>query len=534
MALLRLLSGALVVLLALPLVAAAPAEGRIEVEGALLLRGDASFSAPSADLLWNGTAAPTLTIQAESLHVERRGTTHTVQKTPLGPGVRLSEGGIEERADHAAATVTLQTGEGAQVAVLRATGLAQVAGADLRVQPVEGVQLFQGPASRAAGCREMTLACAEATGVYAVGAPASRGTLQGDLVLYLMGPTALVTTSSGDTTYRSGVSQRTSGTMTVTEESWLVVVLKGATAVVDAPAAADWFAAQPRFDAAAIDLEQATGALSVGSRTYRAEDEAVAATGALVVQPDALAAKRDALADQSRLVYAPSFAASVSGDVATINLRAAPVYTDDAAQTVGLVAGLAAVAGALAWYWPHVSFHAMSAALPFYTRLKRPELLENDVRNAIYGIIRVNPGISARAVQRESELSWGTVVYHLRQLERHHLVVSRAVGRTRNYYENHGKYKGMEVQLACLQSPRALALARIILRQPGMTQEALAEASGYPQPTTSYYVRKLKQADLVDEQREGRYARYLPKAELSRFVDLADAPTAEPAPAAPA
>jgi predicted transcriptional regulator len=104
--------------------------------------------------------------------------------------------------------------------------------------------------------------------------------------------------------------------------------------------------------------------------------------------------------------------------------------------------------------------------------------------------------------------------------------VSRSVGRTRNYYENHGKYRGMEVQLACLQSPRARALAHAIVARPGITQEQLAEGSGFPQPTTSYYVRKLKQAGLVEELREGRFARYTAHAELPRFLAISDhAPT---------
>jgi predicted transcriptional regulator len=100
--------------------------------------------------------------------------------------------------------------------------------------------------------------------------------------------------------------------------------------------------------------------------------------------------------------------------------------------------------------------------------------------------------------------------------------VSRALGRTRNYYENHGKYKGMEAQLACLQSDRARVLARAIVTQPGITQEQLAVAVSFPQPTTSYYVRKLKQAGLIEEQREGRYVRYVPVTDLPRFIQLSE------------
>ena len=520
MAPLRILSGLLVLLLAVPLASAAPAEGRLEVEGALRLQGPTAIHAPAADLLWNATAVPTLTLDAASVHVERRGSTHTVQKTPLGPGVQVSSSPVGETADHEDARVTLRLGEGAQVVALRAVGDAAVDAADLDVTPVQGAQLFRGSDVSRAGCAATD--CLDAFGVYAALSERSAARLEGDVSLYLRGPTLVVASGGAETAYASGLATRQDGTLTVTENTWIVLTAKGATATLDAPAPAQWFAASPRYDAKGLTLDQGTGALEVGARTYRAQRESVDARGTLVVLPETLPAERAPLTDGSAFVPGERFAARVQGDVATINLRAAPVYADAAPEAVGLLALAGALVGGLAYYWPHVAWHATSAALPFYTRLKKPEILDNDVRNAIYDIIRGSPGISARAVQRESELSWGTVVYHLRQLERHHLVVSRTLGRTRNYYENHGKYKGMEVQLACLQSPRALTLARLVLREPGMTQEALAEASGYPQPTTSYYVRKLKQAGLVEEHREGRYARYLPNAELARFVNLAE------------
>jgi DNA-binding transcriptional ArsR family regulator len=77
-----------------------------------------------------------------------------------------------------------------------------------------------------------------------------------------------------------------------------------------------------------------------------------------------------------------------------------------------------------------------------------------------------------------------------------------------------------------------LALARVILETPGATQEQLVEKSGFPQPTTSYYVRKLRKAGLLEEAREGRYVRYLPAADLARFVQTADpTPLGSPTPA---
>jgi DNA-binding transcriptional ArsR family regulator len=325
--------------------------------------------------------------------------------------------------------------------------------------------------------------------------------------------------------FTSGTSKSGTAPLEQTEESWAIVRVKAAQGMVVTTGPARWYAPAPTLQTTATQADETTGDVTVGLSSYRATAEPFELVGDITLTFDRVEEGKWIGAGQTS--YAHAFTAHVQGDVTRINLHAKPVYEQAPAAGAGL-AVLIAVGAALAYYWPLVSFHATSAALPLYTRLKQPQILANEVRNSIYEIIRSSPGISAREVHRQSDQSWGTVVYHLRQLERHDLVVSRSVGRTRNYYENHGKYRGMEIQLACLQSPRARALARLVLVTPGIAQEDLAMRSQFPQPTTSYYIRKLKVAGLVEERREGRYARYHPMPDLARFLELADA---HPAPA---
>ena len=517
------------IFIALPAASATAAEGTLEVAGPLLL-GAGTFAATEADLLWNATALPTLLLEAESLLVERYGSNETIQATPVGGGVRVAGGFIDERAQHGPSRLALRLGEGDQVVLVRGDGAIQVTAPAGELRPAAHVALVRADTiDRWGPCSGDW--CAEAVDAYELSTPSSTGTLAGTITLFVRGPSVVVTHAEGETAYRSGHATTRTATLTTNEDAWVRVVAQGATATLDAPGPARWYSAQPRLETASASAARATGSLSVGAFTYPAHGDALHATGQLVLDPQRLAPRGPATpAPPGTAVYADAFTTGVAGDVATVNLRAVPVFADTPAETAGLLAVAGAAAAALVYYWPHVAFHVTSAAIPFYTRLKRPEILANDVRNSIFAIIRGSPGISARAVQRESALSWGTVVYHLRQLERHHLVVSRTLGRTRNYYENHGKYKGMEIQLACLQSDRALTLARLVLGRPGVTQEDLASASGFPQPTTSYYVRKLKQAGLVEEQRVGRYAHYLPGAELARFVAMSeDVPAPTPA-----
>ncbi|GEM_PF-3637282 len=520
----------LVAVVAAPLVAAAPASGGLDAQGILHLAGPLVADAKSGDLVWNSTRAPDLALAGEGIHLERIGTTRTVQPTPVGDVV-MGNANVDDTVDVASGRITFSTGEGQQVVALQDLGALHLTGAQADVRPVAGARLasISLTQQRDGFSCDIQQKCLATLGTYQMDGAA--GTLEGALAIFVRGPAVHVVDASGsERVFGSGQTSTTTTTGAQRDDTWVLLTIQKATGSFSAAPHAAYLAA-PSLQGTAASLDAATGALSVGGKAYRAHDEAVEAAGALRIALAPLAPGDFKAAGE--VVYASGFHADVAGDVTRINLHEAPVFEQPVAQAVGIAALVtAAVASAAAYYWPLLSFHLAALGAPLYTRLRQPEILDNDVRNRIYDIIRANPGISARAVHRESEQSWGTVVYHLRQLERHNLVVSRTMGRTRNYYENHGKYKGMEAQLACLQAPRALTLARVILDNPGATQEQLVEKSGYPQPTTSYYVRKLRKAGLIDEAREGRYVRYLPAQDLARFVQTADpTPLGSPTPA---
>jgi predicted transcriptional regulator len=161
--------------------------------------------------------------------------------------------------------------------------------------------------------------------------------------------------------------------------------------------------------------------------------------------------------------------------------------------------------------------HAAAAAA--YARIQPPEILDNDLRNRIYQIVVNRPGMSAREVQRQSGASWGTVVYHLRQLEHHRLLRSQGVGRARAFYEAGPRLAGLETGLALLWNERLATVAREVLRTPGTTQEALVASTSIPQRTVSHYLQKLEAAGLVRETRDGRRASYFPEETLARALD---------------
>ena len=503
-------------LLLAPVAAAASAQGELET-GSFSLGEGAQVETLGLDMLALGAAPPALDLTLTDVAVHRLGASYVVASTPVG-NVKDTREQIDERAEFASATVSLALGTGDQLAAVRALGatVATVGVSDVR--GVGGARLAAAIADAGDRCpTEAAYAdyCFDVFGAYEIAGDAV-AQVTGEIKVLLHGPTLRLVADGETVEYASGVrEQNGAGPAAISEETWILLTAKSATGSF-AASQARLYSAAPTLRAQSVTFHDADGELRIGVKEYRASEDDVRATGELVLTPGPVPPAGHN-GDGVEPVYASSFTTRVAGDVESIDLNAASAFMEPAAAA-GILGLLAIGTAAAVYAWQHISF--LAAAL--YTRLNKPDILDNDVRSRIYDIIRDNPGISAREVHRRSEQSWGTVVYHLRQLERHHLVVSRSLGRTRNYYENHGKYRGMEVQLACLQSERARVLARAIVAQPAITQEQLAAASGYPQPTTSYYVRKLKQAGLIEEQREGRYVRYVPHADLPRFIAMSE------------
>lgn len=526
------LAGALlaVLLLMVPAASAAEGEGLLRVEGAATLPQGTLVGADDVALALS--AIPdTLDIRAERAHVERwvYADASTAGTVPL-----LSADATQrvEESDHAAVSLVLENAGSAPVVVLEASRLDGAIGGQTGLHPVSGVRLFS--VLDEADSNECTTdaPCVGRHGTYRLTGGELDTTLAGDLHLYLYDVDLVLRDGAGEHRYASG---STDGQTPVQKEiAYLKITLTGAVATLATTEAADVYAPQLLLQTGEARFPAATGSLDIGVRTYRAANDDFRAAGSLVLEPRPVEAGR--WGADGAPAPAAGFETSVRGDVTAINLAAVPIYQDSPAETAGLLTVLVAGFAALGYFWPTVHFQTTALLAPLYSRLKPPKLLDNDVRNGIYQVIRENPGISARGVHRKSDQSWGTVVYHLRQLEAHHLVVSRRFGRARSFYENHGKYKGMERQLAVLRSPRARAVARCILEHPALTQEELSTAAHLAQPTTSYYVRKLVHAELVGQIREGRYVRYQPQGDMARFLDIAERtqPAADSEAAAPA
>lgn len=170
-------------------------------------------------------------------------------------------------------------------------------------------------------------------------------------------------------------------------------------------------------------------------------------------------------------------------------------------------AGTAAAAGG-AWYtgaWRYLKTAPLLA--PLYSRISRDELLEHPKRAAIYEAIEDEPGIHLSELSRELDLSWGTLLHHLRKLEKADLVTSDEAQGKRCFFLP-GQVSSEERSiLPALENEKARRIAEFYLDNPGASQSEAAEDLGYSPALISWHLSKLEDAGVVERERVGRRQR---------------------------
>lgn len=164
------------------------------------------------------------------------------------------------------------------------------------------------------------------------------------------------------------------------------------------------------------------------------------------------------------------------------------------------------------------------------TREPTTRLLDQPTRRRILDTIKAKPGIKISNVCKETGAGWGTVKHHLHLLEKSGLVVSSSLGRDRLLFTADTPDDERRAQEA-LRQGRAESLAAAIAQKPGASQKQLCADVRMTRKIIRRYVEVLSEAGLIKEQRESRFQRYYPSAELAKRMGLSEAsvPVAETA-----
>jgi DNA-binding transcriptional ArsR family regulator len=163
-----------------------------------------------------------------------------------------------------------------------------------------------------------------------------------------------------------------------------------------------------------------------------------------------------------------------------------------------------------------------------YARVSGNEVLTHDARQEVYERVKSQPGVSFHELNDQVEFGASTLNYHLRVLERNGFVTRLKDGRYVRFFDRQsGAYAGgRKVALSALKNQTTAAIAREILRRPGVAQCDLASRFDIAASTVNWHVKRLQDAGLVEKQRDHHFTRYyggpawsqMPDADQARWL----------------
>ncbi|MGQ9583461.1 MAG: winged helix-turn-helix transcriptional regulator [Thermoplasmatota archaeon] len=142
--------------------------------------------------------------------------------------------------------------------------------------------------------------------------------------------------------------------------------------------------------------------------------------------------------------------------------------------------------------------------IPLYTKIKRDDILDHFIRGQVYGYIKANPGEHYNSIKKALSLKNGTLMYHLKTLEREDFIKSVVDGRFRRFYPKDMKIPDPSEELVLKMNHIQREILRIIRESPGISQKELAARIGLSPPTVHYHVDIMTAARLVTVRRAGR------------------------------
>ena len=181
--------------------------------------------------------------------------------------------------------------------------------------------------------------------------------------------------------------------------------------------------------------------------------------------------------------------------------------TDDPSIPIGLVvagsgllliaAGLVAVTTFENSKYKLIGYMLMT---PLYTRLKKEDTLRHEVRSRVYKHITQHPGDSYASILHALDLKNGTLVHHLRTLERERYVKSKKDGKFKRFYPWGTKVGERDPNyLTDIQ----MKIIEIIKGSPGVSQANIANSLHKSRQSINYQIKVLTEAGLINVIKHG-------------------------------
>jgi predicted transcriptional regulator len=203
---------------------------------------------------------------------------------------------------------------------------------------------------------------------------------------------------------------------------------------------------------------------------------------------------------------------TIDGDTAlTISLQ------DEGAVTVPtssafpwafvIVIGFIGTIGVSALCIEITKYGLLALFLPLYSRLHKETLLDQPIRERIYGYIIGNPGAYFGLIKDDLSLGNGQLIYHLKQLIEAHIIYSREDGVKKRFYPaDSPNPKDDGPNFIDIQEK----IIGIIKDNSGIGQKEIASSMGISHQVASYHLKKMERKGLIDKEMVGRESKYYP------------------------
>ena len=196
------------------------------------------------------------------------------------------------------------------------------------------------------------------------------------------------------------------------------------------------------------------------------------------------------------------------GAIGMTGADVAPITFWDLTLREMVIIGALAISPALVF--PVEIFFALKLLSCFgFRRIARSNILASTIRNTLYSLIRSRPGISFVELLQETEISRGTLTYHLTLMRISGKIVPLADHGITGYFENSGKYDQNEQKvLKYLRQDTDRQILFALAHRPLMSRRDFENVLGVSGPTISWHMKRLIDDGLLSIRKDGRFSRY--------------------------
>ncbi|TQD27029.1 winged helix-turn-helix transcriptional regulator [Methanolobus vulcani] len=141
-------------------------------------------------------------------------------------------------------------------------------------------------------------------------------------------------------------------------------------------------------------------------------------------------------------------------------------------------------------------------------------------RTKILSYVSENPGCSESDILSDLKMKRGTFRYHADKLQFSNLLVALRQGRFINYFrKDNSSKKSLQAAGSNIQSDTRKCVLDSICEEPGVTGKQLSEKLGVDKSTIHWHITRLKNQNVIRDEKDGRYRKYYPANNFSAIQD---------------